>query len=115
MPKISVRPSKLSELSWLLDVRETPNTLTEISPIFVRKEVVHCSQVYSPERHLHCEFGIRLTGKGLIVMENEQAEVKPGDIFLSEPGVPHWGRDIEYPSSGIVVYFLPSVLIEMAP
>jgi AraC-like DNA-binding protein len=116
MSKVVVRPAKLSELSWLLEVKETGQPLTDVSPIWVRKDVVKSGMVVpGPECHLYCEFGIVLSGRGLYQVEKEKAEDRPGDVFLGEPGVPHWGRILKYPRKSIVVYFLPSVLIEMGP
>src|SRR2546423_13804153 len=106
MSKIVIRRTKLSELSWLLNVKESREHLTEISPILVRKSIVHSGQPFlTPEYHLHCEFGMNLNGKRLFMVEKEQAEAEPGDIFLGEPGVPHWGTIEKYPAEGIVVYF----------
>jgi len=88
-----------------------------VAPIWVvRKHVITPGNTDPvPECHLYCEFGIVLSGKGLFQVEKETAEDKPGDVFLGEPGVPHWGKVLKYPRKGIVVYFLPSVLIEMGP
>ncbi|MBI3852073.1 MAG: helix-turn-helix transcriptional regulator [Verrucomicrobia bacterium] len=116
MSEVVVRPTKLSDLSWLLDVKETGQPLTELSPIRVQKNTVHSGQHYAtPTCHMYCEFGFILKGAGLFFVEREEAETQPGDVFLGEPGVPHCGKTLKYPSAHIVIYFLPSVLIEMGP
>src|SRR5437867_3302872 len=90
MSKVVVRPAKLSELSWLLEVKETGQPLTDVSPIWVRSSVVTTGnqQHPGPECHLYCEFGIVLSGKGLFQVQKEKTEDKPGAVFLGEPGVP---------------------------
>ena len=116
MSEVIVRPTKLSQLSWLLDVKETGQPLSELSPIRVQKDTVYSGQRYTtPACHMYCEFAFILKGAGLFFVEREEAETQPGDVFLGEPGVPHRGKTLKYPSEHIAVYFLPSVLIEMGP
>jgi AraC-like DNA-binding protein len=116
MKTLIARPTTPPDLSWLLDVTESRQPLSEKSPIWVRHGVV-CEgpPTPHPERHPYCEFGIVLEGKGISLVESEQAWRLPGDLFLLGPGIPHWGQVKTFPLRYITVYFLPSVVIEMDP
>lgn len=48
-------------------------------------------------------------------VKKEQAERRPGDIFLAGPGLPHYSTGKKYPHHYATVFFLPSVLIGMGP
>ena len=116
MKPLIARPTKPPDLSWLLDVTESRQPVTENSPIWVRHGVVHEGPpTPHPERHPYCEFGIVLEGKGISLVEREEAWRLPGDLFLLGPGIPHWGRIKTFPLRYITVYFLPAVVIEMDP
>jgi AraC family transcriptional regulator, L-rhamnose operon transcriptional activator RhaR len=116
MKPLIAHPTRPPELSWLLDVTESRQPLSEHSPIWVRHGVVHEGPpTPHPERHPYCEFGIVLEGKGLSLVEHEEAWRLPGDLFLLGPGIPHWGRVKTFPLRYITVFFLPAVVIEMDP
>ncbi len=116
MKPLIARPTRTPELSWLLEVTESRQPLSETSPIWVRHGVVREGPpTPCPERHPYCEFGIVLEGRGISLVEHEQAWRLPGDLFLLGPGVPHWGRIKTFPLRYITAYFLPAVVIEMDP
>ena len=116
MKPLVARPTRTPDLSWLLDVTESRQPLSENSPIWVRHGVViEGPPTPHPERHPYCEFGIVLEGKGISLVEHEQAWRLPGDLFLLGPGIPHWGRIKAFPLRYITVFFLPAVVIEMDP
>ncbi|MCL5099064.1 MAG: AraC family transcriptional regulator [Candidatus Omnitrophica bacterium] len=116
MESVGTHRTKLPELSWLMDVTETRPPISELSPIWVRHAVVTSGPpIPHPERHPYCEIGICLEGSGWHFVEQEKAIRIPGDLFLTGPGVPHWGRITEYPLRTITVFFLPSVLVELRP
>jgi AraC family transcriptional regulator, L-rhamnose operon transcriptional activator RhaR len=116
MKPLVARPTRPPELSWLLDVTESRQPLSEHSPIWIRHGVVHEGPpTPHPERHPYCEFGVVLEGKGLSLVEREEAWRLPGDLFLLGPGIPHWGRVKAFPLRYITVFFLPAVIIEMDP
>jgi AraC-like DNA-binding protein len=116
MKPLIARPTRTPELSWLLDVTESRQPLSDDSPIWVRHGVVHEGPpTPHPERHPYCEFGIVLEGKGISLVENEEAWRLPGDLFLLGPGIPHWGRINTFPLRFITVFFLPAVVVEMDP
>ena len=108
--------TRLADLSWLLDVTDSRQALSESSPIWVRDGLVKSGPpVSQPERHPYCEFNLVLEGKSTTLVEGEEAFRLPGDLLLLGPGVPHFGRIKKFPLRSITVYFLPSVLIEMGP
>ncbi len=116
MKPLIARPTRPPELSWLLEVTESRQPLSEDSPIWVRHgEVREGPPTPHPERHPYCEFGIVLEGKGVSLVEREEAWRMPGDLFLLGPGIPHWGRIKTFPLRYITVFFLPAVVIEMDP
>jgi AraC-like DNA-binding protein/mannose-6-phosphate isomerase-like protein (cupin superfamily) len=115
-PNVSAKPTNVVELSWLLDVTESRQPVSESSPIWVREgTVLEGPPTAHPECHPYCEMGIVLEGAGTHLVEGEEAYRVPGDLFLVGPGVPHWGSIQSFPLKFITVYFLPSVLIEMGP
>lgn len=116
MKLIKAKPAKLTELSWLVEVTESRQPLSELCPIWVRHGIVHSGlPVPHPERHPYCEFGTAVEGNTEAFVEREQARRLPGDMLLAGPGVPHWARITKYPLKFITVYFLPIVLIELGP
>jgi AraC-like DNA-binding protein len=105
-----------TELSWLTEVSESGQVLTEFCPIYVRSGVVGSGPaVPHPEFHPFCEFGTCLEGKATSFVEQERADRIPGDLLLLGPGVPHWATVTSYPFRFITVYFLPSVMIDLGP
>ena len=116
MKPLIPRPTRTPELSWLLDVTESRQPLSENSPVWVRHGFVsEGPPTPYPERHPHCELSIVLEGKGVLLVGREEAWRLPGDLLLLGPGTPHWGRIKEFPLRSITVYFLPSVIIDMDP
>lgn len=116
MDLIKAKPTKLTELSWLLEVTESRQPLRELCPVWVRHGIIRSGPpVPHPERHPYCEFGTTMEGVVVSFVEREQAERRPGDLFLAGPGVPHWAMITEYPFRFITVYFLPNLLIELGP
>jgi AraC-like DNA-binding protein len=113
---VNSHPTDLPELSWLSEVTESRQPLSELCPIWVRHgTITEGPPIPHPERHPYCEFGILTEGRGISFVEREHAERIPGDVFLAGPGVPHWGRLTQYPARFITIYFLPSILIELGP
>lgn len=116
MKPLVARPTSMPDLSWLLDVTDSRQPLSESSPIWVRHGVVYEGPpTPHPERHPYCEFGIVLEGIGLSLVEREEAWRLPSDLLLLGPGIPHWGRIRTFPLRYITVFFLPGVVIEMDP
>ncbi len=116
MPKGNAADSRVSEMTWLVDVLEIRQPLTETNPIWVReRRTFEGPPVASPERHPYCEINLCSEGVGETLVETEVMMRHPGSVELLGPGVPHWGRLKKYPHHSLIVYFLPSVLIEMGP
>jgi AraC family transcriptional regulator, L-rhamnose operon transcriptional activator RhaR len=116
MPQVKTRPTKVPELCWLSDVRQSGEPLPPEAPIWVRHGVVTAGPtIPHPERHPYCEFGILLDGRGIEFVGREEGERQAGDLFLAGPGVPHWFRVLRYPIKFATVYFTPSLLIELGP
>jgi AraC-like DNA-binding protein len=113
---VNSQRSNPPELSWLLDASESLLPLSESSPIYVRHgKIVEGPPRPHPEWHPYCEISIRFEGEGKMFVENEEAYVRPGDVLLLGPGVPHWGTIRKYPLRFVTVYFLPWLPIEMGP
>ncbi len=114
--EIQVHSLARAELPRLAEVNETRQPLRELHPIWVRRASVEGGPcIPHPERHPYCEVGFTCEGQGAYYVENETAEFRPGDLLLVGTGVPHWGVISEFPYTAIVVYFLPSVLIDFGP
>jgi len=110
------RRTKLAELSWLTEVRESVQPLSEQFPIWVRHGIVYSGPtIPHPERHPYCEFSTILEGSAIAFVGREKVERPAGDYFLAGPGVAHWYQGTRYPVRFAAIYFLPSVLIEMGP
>ena len=61
MKPLIPRPTRTPELSWLLDVTESRQPLSENSPVWVRHGFVsEGPPTPYPERHPHCELSIVL-------------------------------------------------------
>jgi AraC-like DNA-binding protein len=116
MKSIRAKPTKVTDLSWLSEVSESRQPLSELSPIWVRHGTVESGPpVPHPERHPYCEFGTTLKGTVESFVGREHSRRLPGDFFLAGPGVPHWATITEYPLRFATVYFLPSLLIQLGP
>lgn len=108
--------AQLGKLSWLSEVKESVQPLTEQYPIWVRHGIVQTGPtIPHPERHPYCEFSTILEGRAVAYVGREDVERTAGDYFLTGPGVAHWYKGTQYPVKFAAVYFLPSVLIEMGP
>ncbi len=115
-PLIQSEPSNPAELAWLVDVSEILFPINESNPIYVRRGWVEKGPPRPrPEWHPYCEISIRIAGAGYTLVESERAHVRPGDVFMLGPGIPHWGTIESYPLSTITAYFLPWVSVEMGP
>jgi AraC-like DNA-binding protein len=113
---IHAEPTNFTELSWLSEVGESRQPLSEIFPIWVRYGTITSGPpVPYPEKHPFCELGTTLRGVVESYVEREHATRMAGDLFLAGPGVPHWAKIVKYPLEFMTVYFLPSVLIELGP
>jgi AraC-like DNA-binding protein len=110
------KKSAFDGLAWLLDVTESRQPLSEMSPIWVRSGTVSAgTPTPRPERHPHCEISLVTEGEGDTMSESETVWRRAGDMLLLGPGVPHWGVICEFPHKFVTVYFLPWVLVEMGP
>jgi AraC-like DNA-binding protein len=110
------KPTNLSDLSWLSEVRESTQPLTEQSPIWVRHGIVYTGPtIPHPERHPYCELSTVMEGTVVGFVGRENAKRLPWDYFLAGPGVAHWFRALTYPVRFAAIYFLPSVAIDMGP
>ncbi len=110
------RRTELADLSWLTEVRESIQPLSEQFPIWVRHGIIYSGPtIPHPERHPYCEFSTILEGAAIAFVGRENVERPAGDYFLAGPGVAHWYRGLRYPVRFAAIYFLPSVLIEMGP
>ena len=47
---------------------------------------------YEMHRHPHEQFGMLLEGRLLLVVDGEEREIGPGDVWYVPPGVVHGGR-----------------------
>lgn len=116
MPSDPPPPYRVPEMNWLMEVMEISQPLSETNPIWVRESIVlQGLPTAAPERHPYCEINISLAGEGSVLIEAESGSRFAGSLELLGPGVPHWGRVRKYPVHALMVYFLPSVLIEMGP
>jgi len=116
MKEIQIQRTNLSDLSWLTEVKESIQPLSEQYPIWVRHGVVHSGPtIPHPERHPYCEFSTIVEGAAIAFVGRENVERLAGDYFLAGPGVAHWYKGTRYPVRFAAIYFLPSVLIEMGP
>lgn len=108
--------TKLTDLSWLTEVKESVHPLSERYPIWVRHGIIYSGPtIPHPERHPYCEFSTILEGSAIAFVGRENVERPAGDYFLAGPGVAHWYKGARYPVRFAAIYFLPSVLIEMGP
>ncbi len=113
---IKANLTPVAQLSWLGEVQESGPRLTQRSPVGVRRFVVREGPALPhPECHPYCELGMHFEGRGVEFVEREEAVRREGDVFIAGPGVPHFFRVTRYPLSGIAVYFLPSLLVELGP
>ncbi|MSU35978.1 MAG: AraC family transcriptional regulator [Pedosphaera sp.] len=116
MKKSPPAGSTFSDLSWLSEVRESSQPLSELHPIWVRHGVIQSGPtIPHPERHPYCEFSTILEGGATAFVGREKIERPAGDYFLAGPGVAHWYEGTRYPVRFAAIYFLPSILIEMGP
>jgi AraC-like DNA-binding protein/quercetin dioxygenase-like cupin family protein len=114
--QIQVHSLAESELTRLTEVNETCQPLREMHPIWVRQTAITGGpSIPHPERHPYCEIGFTCKGRGAFFVEHEQAGFQPGDMLFVGTGVPHWGVITEFPYVAVIVYFLPSVLIDLGP
>lgn len=101
--------------AWLVRAREFTPPLRPQEPVWIRSGTVTSGAVVpTPEFHHCCEFSIILKGAALITVEGEARRRYPGDIFLVAPGLPHDAHVLKYPLTYVTVFFMPSLLIEMA-
>jgi AraC-like DNA-binding protein len=106
----------LPDLSWLTQVKESRQPLSGLHPIWVRHGVVESGPtILHPERHPYCEFGLQLAGSGYQMAGAEKVWRHPGDLLLMGPNMPHHGKVVRYPLKFIIVYFLPSIILELDP
>ncbi|MBI3852051.1 MAG: AraC family transcriptional regulator [Verrucomicrobia bacterium] len=116
MRKVKSQSTNLPELSWLSEVKESRQPLSELFPVWVRhgRNLSGPALPY-PEWHPYFEFSILLEGRTIAFVEREQTERIAGDLFIVGPGVPHWVRITKYPATFVAIYFLPSVMIDLGP
>ena len=108
--------TKASNLSWLTEVRESKQPLTELSPIWVRHGVIKSGPTIPyPEVHPYCEFSTTQKGTVKAFVGQETMEVQGPIYFMAGPGLAHWYEGLKYPVRFIAIYFAPSLLVEMGP
>jgi AraC-like DNA-binding protein len=108
--------TNISELTWLAEVKESTQPLSELSPIWVRHGIVHSGPtIPHPERHPYCELSTLMEGSVMGYVGRENAKRLSWDYFMAGPGVAHWFKALSYPVQYAAIYFLPSVLIDMGP
>jgi AraC-like DNA-binding protein len=110
-----------SEIEWLGRVQEVRHPIDPSHPLRVTlrrftegkagpQPVAPC-----PESHPYCEVTLAIEGLGEQFIGMEKVVRTRGDLGLIGPGIPHYGKILEYPASAIVVHFLPVLLFEMGP
>jgi AraC-like DNA-binding protein len=116
MPLIKTNQTKISDLNWLSEVKESKQPLSEQDPIWVRHGIVRSGPTIPyPERHPYCEFSTIMEGAATAYVGRENVKRLAGDYFLAGTGLAHWYRGNQYPVKFAAIYFLPSLLIEMGP
>jgi AraC-like DNA-binding protein/quercetin dioxygenase-like cupin family protein len=114
--KLTPNAPSIADFSWLSEVEESGPRLNQQSPIQVRHFVIPSGlAMVHPECHPYCELGLHLSGCGSEFVEREKIIREAGDLFIAGPGVPHWFKASRYPLTGVVIYFLPSLLCEFGP
>lgn len=109
-------PAMMPNLSWLVEVRELRQPLSELRPIWVRQGIIQADEPHPlPQQHPFCELNLVLSGRGPVFLEQEQACRRAGDLLLIGPGIPHWGKIDQGPVRFLTVYFMPSLLLEFGP
>jgi AraC-like DNA-binding protein len=110
------RQSALTDISWLSQVKESRQPLTERYPIWVRHGVVHSGPpIPHPEKHPYCELSMISEGAAMTFVGREKMLRRAVDFFIMGTGVPHWFRATQYPVRFAAIYFLPSALIDVGP
>src|SRR5688572_20579932 len=108
--------TRVSELTWLSEVRERTHPITEQTPLWIRHGRVEAGATCAhPERHPYYELGTNFSGVVTQWVKKENTERLPGDVFFAGPGLPHYSTGREYPLHYVTVFFLPSVLLGMGP
>jgi AraC-like DNA-binding protein len=111
----------IGETEWLGRVREVRHAIDPAHPLrvatrrFIEGKAGPQSLPPCPETHPYCEITFAIEGRGEQLIGLEKIVRSRGDIGLIGPGIPHYGRILEYPSSVIAVHFLPVLLFEMGP
>ena len=84
--RVKSRPTNLSELAWLADVKESTQPLSEQFPVWVRHGMVYSGPtIPHPERHPYCELSTVMQGSVIGFVGRENAERWAGDYFLAGP------------------------------
>lgn len=114
---MKTQSTSIVDLSWLSEVRESTQPLSEQCPIWVRHGAVYSGPtIPHPERHPYCELSTIMEGSVSVYVGRENAKRQAwGYFFLAGPGVAHWFHAITYPVRYAAIYFLPSVVIDMGP
>lgn len=121
MTKAASPPGGLRSVDWLHDIHEVLYPLGGLHPLWLRYGRVEngpplpCPTVPHPERHPYCELHLLVAGRVTQFVGGEQQERHGGDLSLIGPGVPHYAMLRRYPWEFITVYFLPGLLVELAP
>ena len=116
MPLGCNKPTQLTDLSWLAEVREFAPPLAPEAPIWMREILATCgAAIARGERHPCCEISFVLRGEGVEFIQGEEARFAPGDLLMIGPGVPHWVQIDGYPHQALTIFFLPGILLELGP
>ena len=96
MKSIRAEPTSPTELSWLSEVTESRQPLSELSPVWVRHGVIDSGPpVPHPERHPYCEFGTTLDGMIVSFVGREQTERRPRRFLFGGTGGASLGHDYQ--------------------
>lgn len=114
-------PLILGDLPWHAALQEVRHPLSPTQPIWVRTKYVKVGgktpqpSVPHPEWHPYCELSFNFAGRKMQYVGMQSAERQVGDLLLMGPGTPHYALELSYPQRSATVFFLPLVLLELAP
>ena len=114
-------PLIIGDLPWHAAMQEVRHPLSPTRPIWVRTKSVEKGgqlpqpSVPHPEWHPYCEMNFNFAGQKLQYVGVQSTERRVGDVLLMGPGTPHYALELSYPQRSATVFFLPLLLLELAP